>query len=240
MGRELQKRKNRSSIAKVRRKPKSKKQLLNHPVIAANWDKAQTLAQNYRRLGLTVKLNKNTGGIEKKVSDVPRVESGEQLGGYRKDDALSIAHAKRPEQIDVTEAKIERDPKTGRILRIVEEGTKKANPLHDPLDGLDSDSEDMEDEFDQHGNAPPSLASAMAVPKTAVVGALEQQASRPVAKHKRRQPEGERAFIAELVKKHGEDYGKMARDVKINYMQRSEGDLKKRVKKWRESGGVVE
>lgn len=37
MGRELQKRKNRSSIAKVTKKPKSKKRILNNPIIAANW-----------------------------------------------------------------------------------------------------------------------------------------------------------------------------------------------------------
>jgi hypothetical protein len=38
MGRELQKKKNRSSIAKVRQKPKSKKvNPLGNPIIAANW-----------------------------------------------------------------------------------------------------------------------------------------------------------------------------------------------------------
>jgi nucleolar protein 16 len=37
MGRELQKKKNRSSIPKVRRKPKSKKKVLGNPIIAANW-----------------------------------------------------------------------------------------------------------------------------------------------------------------------------------------------------------
>ena len=61
MGRELQKKKNRSGINKVRLKPKSKKKILTNPIIAENWDKSQSLAQNYRRLGLTAKLNKNTG-----------------------------------------------------------------------------------------------------------------------------------------------------------------------------------
>ena len=37
MGRELQKKKNRSSTAKVRHKPKSKKKILDNPIIAANW-----------------------------------------------------------------------------------------------------------------------------------------------------------------------------------------------------------
>lgn len=37
MGRELQKKKNRSSTPRVRLKPKSKKRILSNPVIAANW-----------------------------------------------------------------------------------------------------------------------------------------------------------------------------------------------------------
>lgn len=37
MGRELQKRKNRSSTAKVTQKAKSKRKLLQNPIIAANW-----------------------------------------------------------------------------------------------------------------------------------------------------------------------------------------------------------
>lgn len=69
---------------------------------------------------------------------------------------------------------------------------------------------------------------------------LEEQASRPAPKYKRKQPDGEVQFVEELVRKYGDDYGKMARDIKINYMQRSEGDLKKRIKKWREAGGTID
>lgn len=37
MGRELQKKKNRSSLPKKRQNPKSKKKILANPIIAANW-----------------------------------------------------------------------------------------------------------------------------------------------------------------------------------------------------------
>ncbi|KAF1821213.1 uncharacterized protein K489DRAFT_322946 [Dissoconium aciculare CBS 342.82] len=241
MGRELQKRKNRSSVSKVKHKPKSKKRLLAHPVIAANWDKTQTLAQNYKRLGLTARLNKNTGGIEKKVSDIQSVETGDR---YSLRDALNItSSSKRNQKIDLSEAKIERDPETGKILRVLDGEAPKANPLNDPLNDLDSDSEDDTGIFslqNQHEAVmkKPSSTSKSAVTDT--VRQLEEEASRPVTKYKRKQPDGEREFIEALVEKYGDDTGKMARDIKINYMQRSEGDLKKRIKRWRENGGSIE
>lgn len=245
MGRELQKRKNRSSISKVRQKPKSKKRLHAHPIIAQNWDKNQTLAQNYKRLGLTAKLNKTTGGVEKKASDILADQEAE--GQRRQDeiDPLNITAAskRKKEMLEVGEAKIERDPVTGKILRIIEQpGSKKrANPLNDPLNDLDSDDDEEDEEAEvltlknQHAESQVGEVEA----KTETVRKLEEAARRPAAKHKRRQPEGEVKFIEELVKKYGDDYAKMARDTKINYMQRSEGDLKRRIKKWRESGGSV-
>jgi nucleolar protein 16 len=230
MGRELQKRKNRSSTPKVRRKPKSKKRILSNHIIASNWDKSQTLAQNYKRLGLTARLNKTTGGVEKRA--------GEESNG----DALKIQgkKGKAAESMQVGEAKIERDPKTGAILKILDQpSTQRSNPLNDPLNHLDSDSEDEAMEtFDQHGTQAPAVRESSS-PRTQVVEELEQESKKPAPKYQRKQSEGERAFIEELVKKHGDDYTAMARDMKVNYMQRSEGDLKKRIKKWRELGGVI-
>lgn len=240
MGRELQKRKNRSGISKVRQKPKSKKRILSNPIIAANWDKSQSLAQNYKRLGLTAKLNKNTGGVEKTVSDVLRAaEEGE-----RQVDILIITSAsKRKETLDVSEAKIERDPETGKILRVIDQQTTKANPLNDPLNEIDSDEEDEDELFsarNQHGNTDSSAHADADARKTETVRRLEEEARKPAAKYKRKQPEGEVAFVEELVRKYGDDYGRMARDIKINYMQRSAGDLKRRIQKWRDNGGTIE
>ncbi|KAK5170171.1 Ribosome biogenesis protein Nop16 [Saxophila tyrrhenica] len=231
MGRELQKRKNRSSTPRVRKKPKSKKKILSNHIIAENWDQSLTLTQNYQRIGLTEKLNKRTGGVERKP------------GEEKHDDPLSIEGKRRKanEVLDVREAKIQRDPRTGAILSILDDGEeKRPNPLNDPLNDLDSESDDdMEESFDQHGSVYPTASQNGTQPKTDVVARLEDEASRPAPKYQRKQSEGEIAFIEELVRKHGDDYGAMARDMKVNYMQRSEGDLKKRVKKWRERGGKV-
>jgi nucleolar protein 16 len=41
--------------------------------------------------------------------------------------------------------------------------------------------------------------------------------------------------VEALVEKYGDDYGKMMRDRRLNPMQQSEGDLKRRVKRWQQS-----
>ncbi|KAF2721919.1 nucleolar protein 16 [Polychaeton citri CBS 116435] len=229
MGRELQKRKNRSSTSKATLKPKSKKHLLRNAIIAANWDDSQTLSQNYRRLGLAAKLNKSTGGVERTTADVLRQDNAEAHVDTRaKGDSLRIQSIKaREEKLDIHEVEIERDPQTGAIIRVLggDEEQKKPNPLNDPLNDLDSDSE--------------SETAERTLPTTDVVRQLEQQASLPEKKHRRKQSEAEIAFIEQLVRKYGDDVPKMARDIKINYMQRSEADLRQRIKKWASNGGSV-
>ena len=152
---------------------------------------------------------------------------------------LEIGGTGKTKSLDLSEARIERDPSTGKILRVLDDASVKANPLRDPLNDLESDSEasDVDATFDQHGHTHGGVVRAS---KAAVVAELEREAARPEKKYNRRMPEGEKAFVRELVEKHGDDYEAMQRDVKINYMQRSAGDLKRRVRKWREEGGVVE
>ncbi|GAB7350390.1 hypothetical protein MBLNU459_g1011t1 [Dothideomycetes sp. NU459] len=229
MGRELQKKKNRSSVAKVRQKPKSKKKILNNPIIAANWDQKETLSQNYRRLGLASKLNHPTGGVEKTVATLEAAAGDAHHPAAV--DTLNI-NSKVPTTINVSEVRIERDPATGAILRVLDDGAHKPNPLNDPLNELEDSEEDEWNGFvNEHGlldGAAPAVSG-----KTAVVRELEEQAARPVHKKPRTQSEREEQWIQDLVAKHGDDYGKMSRDMKLNPMQQSSGDLKRRVKKWK-------
>lgn len=250
MGREIQKKKNRSGVAPKRQKPKSQKRILNNPIIAANWDKSQTITQNYKRLGLTSKLNKHTGGYERKADDDEQLEAGHAGRTRKHEDGLSIEGHKQAAALSaVGEAKIIRDPETGAILEVIETKAPNSNPLNDPLNELDSDNDDkMKDQLpgwtrrgNQHGNIEDGEFEGFGNDdgKTDVIRALEARASMPAKKYKRKQTENEVAFIEELVTKYGDDVGKMARDMKINYMQRSVGDLKKRIKTWREAGGKI-
>ena len=250
MGREIQKKKNRSGVAKIRQKPKSQKKILNNPIIAANWDKSQTITQNYKRLGLTSKLNKHTGGYERKADDNEQLEAGLESRTRKRDDALSIEGAKQKAALNALgEAKIIKDPETGAILEVIETKAPNRNPLNDPLNELDSSDDEQDTKLpgwatrgNQHGNIEDGEFEGFGNDdgKTDVVRQLEARASMPAKKYKRKQTENEVAFIEELVKKYGDNVGKMARDMKINYMQRSEGDLKKRIKTWREAGGKIE
>ncbi|TVY62806.1 Nucleolar protein, partial [Lachnellula suecica] len=138
MGRELQKKKKRSSIPKIKLKPKSKRiNPLGNPIIAANWNQNETLTQNYRRLGLTSRLNTATGGIEK-------LKAG--AGPSSTSSRLAISNAV-PKQFTPTEARVERDPETGKITRVIH-ANAKPNPLNDPLN---SDSEEDGEEFEGFG-----------------------------------------------------------------------------------------
>lgn len=227
MGRELQKAKNRSSISKIKQKPKSKKKILNNAIIAANWNQKETLTQNYRRLGLASKLNAATGGTEKTGAILDAKAAN--TDGPTTLDALNI-NKTIPKTIDVTEVRIVRDPKTGAILEVIEE-PKKANPLNDALNHLDDDEGDEWNGFaNQHGvvdGAGPANAG-----KTSVVRELEELAASAAPKKPRTQSEREGEWIQDLVRKHGDDYLAMSRDMKLNPRQQTVGDLKKRVKKW--------
>ncbi|KAK0647466.1 Nucleolar protein 16 [Lasiodiplodia hormozganensis] len=228
MGRELQKRKNRSSIAKVTKKPKSKKRILNNPIIAANWNKHETLTQNYRRLGLSTKLNGVTGGVEKTAKSLATPNNVAAPLAVNPQTGMTVA---KP-----VEARIERDPETGEV-RLVDDGSRP-NPLNDPLNELEDDDETTGAEWQgitEH-NAPAVDPTTAGKSDNAVIRQLEELAS-STGKRKapRKQSEREVEWIERLVNKYGDDYGKMSRDMKLNPMQQTAADIKRRVEKWRKS-----
>ncbi|CAF9918159.1 Nucleolar protein 16 [Imshaugia aleurites] len=210
MARPLQKKKNKSSLHRVRQKPKSKHiNIKSNPIVAANWDQSLTLSQNYRRLGLSSKLNAYTGGTEAKTKTTTLQ--------CRRKDPLSIPISHKSSELGTSEVKVTRDPKTGAIISVQHEKSEGENPLRDPLNEF-SDSEDEElVESDGRG----------------IVPELEEQAKYSRPKRPRMQSQREREWIERLVGRWGDDWGGMFRDRKLNPQQQSEGDLKKRVGVWK-------
>ena len=283
MGREIQKRKARSGIAKIRHKPKSKKLLLSNPLIAKNWNKSETLSQNYARLGLARKLNGHTGGVEASARSAPSI-SGTGTGTEavrRPKDALDVratnsvkAGKRNPvgeSEVKVQEVRIVRDSE-GKIVRVLEEEQKEkaghwAKPLDDAMNAFDDPEYDSEHPFsddddddtsstrrkrgaeDRSGHrqhvAGGFVGSALAATEGSganaimagdggsIVGQLTAAAAMPGHKKVRKQSDREREWCAALVEKHGRSgFAAMARDPKLNVMQQSEGDVRRRVVKY--------
>ncbi|KND93408.1 Nucleolar protein 16 [Tolypocladium ophioglossoides CBS 100239] len=216
MGRELQKKKRRSMRQPVR--PKNPGKVLNprgNNIIAKNWDKKETLAQNYRRLGLVARLKAPTGGTERKLhGTTARVSPNDPFA------ITTIGEAV------VSEAKVERDA-DGKIIRVL--GRHPDNPLRDPLAALDSDSEgDGEGAAEEWGGI--AEAEPQAGGSTDVVRSLIEESHNPAPRKPRHQSEGEREWLERLVAKHGDDTRAMARDTRLNPMQQTAADLAKRIK----------
>lgn len=246
MGRDLQKRKNRSSRPAVRQ-PSSRGVAKRNPrgsdIIARNWDKTLTTSQNYKRLGLVGRLNAPTGGVEKDLAAL-RAGNKHAAGPSSAKDPFAIA-ATGPEGV-VGEVRVERD-ENGRIVRILGRGDGRSNPLNDPLNHLDTDSEAEEDEFADDGETWGGIEEGGKKKKksdkkgkkedgpdtrTEVVRLLEEEANRPREKRVRNQSDREREWLASLVERHGDDVRAMARDRKLNPMQQTEADIAKRLRKF--------
>jgi nucleolar protein 16 len=187
----------------------------------------ETLSQNYRRLGLTARLNHATGGTEKTIKllglDDPNVDPSVDSTI----DKLNIVGHAPIETVGVDDAIVERDPETGAILRVINDPfALDNNPLNDPINEL---VEEDTEQWSSFAMVPAGKAD------NPVIAALEDAARNGVKKAPRKQSEREEEWIEKLVEKYGEDYGKMTRDRRLNPFQQSEGDIRRRAKKWQKS-----
>ncbi|KAK0515498.1 hypothetical protein JMJ35_001532 [Cladonia borealis] len=237
MARPLQKKKNRSSRPRIRQKTKSKRiNIKSNPIVAANWNPTLTLSQNYHRLGLSSKLNSHSGGTEKSstsTSNPPKeasTTSGKRLG-------LAIPSSRAPKTLGTEEVRVLRDPKTGAILSVQDSSRKlreKKNPLNDPLNSSDEevDGDEDEDEVANGNGVGGGRKGGM------IVAELEESARYEKKKRPRQQSTREREWCERLVRRWGDDCGGMSRDRRLNPMQQSEGDLRRRVELWKRKEGV--
>jgi len=184
------------------------------PYLTLARDKKETLSQNYSRFGLVAKLGTTAGGTQK---------SKKNASIAPKDDPLAVRSADRG-LLPVTEVKVERDA-SGKIVRVL----RDINPLNDPLNELDSDSEENQREKAKTYTDVWNGIDEDSRPE--VIRALEREAAQPVAPKVRHQSERELEWLQRLVDKHGEDVGAMARDAKLNPMQQTKADITKRLRK---------
>lgn len=109
------------------------------------------------------------------------------------------------------------------------------NPLNDPLNALDSDSEgegegddnadEQQDSWEEWGGIKEDGT------ETEVFKSLMEEARNPAPKKKRHQSEREREWLEKLVAKYGDDTKAMAKDRKLNPMQQTEPDIRRRIAK---------
>lgn len=213
MGSVRQRRARKNTVHKATRRNKDSQRKVNvasNPIIAANWDYKLTLAQNYKKLGLTAKLGIAAGGQEANLETPVLKETLKQKQQQRADDKGELT----AEQIPEGEARIIRDDE-GNVVKVIY-GTKTV---------LDDDFELTE---------LPKVA-----PKTEVVRQLEEYAQSRQGTVERTQSTREEAWVEALYDKYGDDYEKMKWDKKLNIYQQSPGDLKRRVTKWKKKHNVV-
>lgn len=104
---------------------------------------------------------------------------------------------------------------------------KDFNPLNDPLNALDSDEDGVAKEKESKDSRIDGNAG--------IVRELEAAAGAGDGKKKpRTQSQREEEWIERLVERWGDDLKGMVRDRRLNPQQQSQGDLRRRIRKWTE------
>ena len=224
---------NRSGVSKNRRKNnnKSKFNPKSNPVIAKHWDPSLTAKQNYKKLGLTLRLSAASGGEEKKIRIKPIHHGNMEESLFDDDDEEKEDKVKEDEEeldpydpANILEgtAKFMRDDE-GKVIKIIY-GTKKITKISENNDDLKND-ENSDESDDDESDDDQSEAKQ-------VIAELEQLASIPKKKEVIKMNEVEISRYSKLIAKYGEDYEKMKWDKKLNPFQLSPGQLRKQIKKY--------
>ncbi|EEQ40055.1 putative nucleolar protein [Clavispora lusitaniae] len=196
----------RSSVKKNTKRVKDKKRnvkMTAHPVMQAHWDNKLTLEQNYKKLGLTVRLGKPAGGQEaevKTLTEQRKEREGQEAKQAKPED---IANETDPEKIPEGEARLIRDPETNEVVQVIY-GRMKAAPKTQ-----ETSQPSIIDELIEFNNR-----------------------SAKAPKHKAPTPR-EVSWIEQLHEKYGDDYESMRWDKKLNPMFMTTGQLKKKMAQWK-------
>jgi len=227
-----QRRKARSSHKPVHHSRQAKKLLKKQPpirgpkVLQEAWDKHKTVRQNYADLGLAVSLNPNTSGGAECVATVTEalgvVNGVDNLdpavlmsGGGDRDLPIGLGRIVRDEagQIIAVETNDDVDPPPSNYRLDLVEAAAAAAAIITP-DGQS---------WTSFGRA-----SGAEKPNAALTQALPDVFRGPVPRFTSK---GEMIFLQKLISKHGRDVTAMIRDRRLNPDQRTEGEIRRAIKK---------
>ena len=220
---------NRSGVSKNRRKNNNKDKFnpRSNPVIEKYWDSNLTAKQNYKKLGLTLKIGRIAGGQEKKIK-IKTIKHGNMEESLF-DEEPEEEEEEEEEELDPYDpanilegtAKFVRDEE-GNVVKIVY-GTKKIEAKEEK--SVDGEEEEALDEEE------------VATKETAVkvISELEELAAIPKKKEVHKLNELEVYRCQKLIEKYGEDYERMKWDKALNPFQLSPGQLRKLIKKYQEN-----
>ncbi|OCF30661.1 nucleolar protein 16 [Kwoniella heveanensis CBS 569] len=197
-----------NSIRRMHQKLRKAPPLKGPEVLQQSWDKKKTVFQNYAALGL--------------LPNIPIPQTASSSRSQR---------VKLPQ----VPAEVESAPKVGfgRIIR-----DEEGNVIDIVIDEEPEQAgAEAGKETEKEGDAPFVHDEAERAPvqgKTDVVRQLEQLAStsEPVTRHS---STSEKTWLQQLVLAYGDDYERMARDRKLNVWQKTQGEIKRMIKK---AGGV--
>ncbi|KAI1435923.1 ribosome biogenesis protein Nop16 [Xylaria sp. CBS 124048] len=259
MGRDLQKRKRRSSRPAIRQPSSTRSKITNplgNSIIAKNWYVLVESAHSYTQylplfrtfsnprlyaqqaVSLTSIRNKKETTMQnyRRLGLVSRLRA--PTGGVEPQLRLKAAAnktSKNPFAIQglntgAGAAEVQVErDENGKIIRVISSERKRPNPLNDPLVDFDTDSE-AEEEEEEDAEEWDGLEGDT---EMEIVRQLENEANRPVEKKPRTQSTREVEWLQELVDRHGDDTAAMARDRKLNPMQQTAADIAKRIRKWK-------
>lgn len=204
-------------------------------------NKNETLIQNYRRLGLTTRLNAPTGGVER-PHGVDAVTADKLTS-----DSLHItgttAAANGSKIFEPEEVQVERDPETGKILRVISghneedddeievagQKVKRSNPLSDPINDIENGIIAL---HKTAGLGTSSTSTSEFVRQLEMRALQEEEAVKK--RRPRQQSKREEEWVEKLIARHGDNILAMVRDKKLNPMQQSEGDIRRRIRIYKE------
>ncbi|UZJ53817.1 hypothetical protein CBS101457_003137 [Exobasidium rhododendri] len=192
-------------------------------VIQDNWDPKMTVRQNYQRLGLMGNLSmRDSGGKEKE---------------YELQSKSIPESASRKAQHQGGMAKVQRDAK-GKIILVEEREKLRENTAWGPAlnsddefddgDAIEGDNgEDMEEEEEEEEEGENEDDTQV---KKDVAKSLEELSKtvKPVVRYT---SQAEKSWLHRLVAKHGSDTLSMSRDRLDNIWQKTEGEIKRAIKK---------